>query len=535
MSPIRRPAWFTPAIVSIPLVTSILTHPLPAAGQSDVIFYDGVKVGLSASAARGIAERGWEPLTIVGTVETTNQNQNASCWIRVSNVWNEHVLPGLSATGESWANAVDHVPASQGGEWTIVVGAAMDESGVRKPMRWDNVTNQPWTGTPLPTPPGGSGEAFSVFFLFKPDGTPLRARACGWVSEAPPTATTGEAAASVPPGAKPAFMPLGIGGTNLIYPEFPVGLDGAMYDVAYSDAGVLMGIGGGQNSAGQWRPQSWESLDDGQTWSNEELPLPLGGQSGEVMDVDHEVGHWLGAGWGISLAGATVPLLWDLDTNSASPMWVVHELPLPTGGEGGQNGSVHKLPGRVKYANIVLKQGINPEAGIWIDNPGGGWTLIEPADYLLNPEVGTPLAPAGIDKLGRVAVKFPNPPGAAGPNAGGPSGTVAGILIPSPSTGIDDGQSAPRLITLSASPNPFNSGVRIGYALPWDAPVTVTIHDVAGRVVAHLEQGRVPANQERVVRWDGFSRNGQRAASGVYFVRVETPFAISTVKIVRID
>jgi hypothetical protein len=66
MSTIRRPAWFTPAMVSIALVASILTHPLSAAGQSDVIFYDGVKVGLSASAARGIAERGWEPLTIVG-------------------------------------------------------------------------------------------------------------------------------------------------------------------------------------------------------------------------------------------------------------------------------------------------------------------------------------------------------------------------------------------------------------------------------------------------------------------------------------
>jgi hypothetical protein len=336
-------------------------------------------------------------------------------------VWNEHVLPGLAATGESWANAVDHVPASQGGEWTLVVGAAMDESGTLRPMKWDNVSNQPWNGEPL-TPAGVSGEAFGVFI---PDGIPLRAFVCGWVSDPPTAASVGGATPPTPTGSGPCFMPIGIGGTNFIFPEFPAALDGAVYDIASSDAGVLMAVGGGENSAGEWRPQLWESLDDGLTWSNEELPLPLGVQSGEAMDCDHEVGHWLGAGWG---AGDRhdVPLLWDLDTNSPSPMWVVHELPLPALDVGGVNASVHKRPGRVKYSNIVLKQGINPEAGIWIDNPGGGWTLLEPADYLLNPEVGTPLAPAGIDKLGRVAVKFPNPPASAGANASGPSGTIAG-------------------------------------------------------------------------------------------------------------
>jgi len=530
MSAIRRPAWNTPAIVSVSLVTSILSHSLPAVGQTDVLVYEGTKVGIGASAARGIAERGWEPLTMVGTVEGTTQN--AACWIRVSSAWTEHVLPGLVATGASWANAVDHVPASQGGEWTLVVGAAMDASGAQRPMQWQNVTNTQWQGQPLPTAAGVIGEALG---LFVPNGIPLRAFVCGWASEIPPTSQASQARPSVSHHRGATVWSLKSWSAQIIYLEFGAGLESVANDIASSEVGTLIAVGGGQNVAGQWRPQLWKSMDDGQTWSNEEMPLPLGVSTGEATDWDHEVGHWQGAGWGVSTAGRTVPLLWELVTDTALLSWIVHELPLPPLDDGGVNASVHKLPGRVKYANIVLKQGINPEAGIWIDSPAGSWTLVEPADYLVNPEIGMPVAPAGLDKLGRVAVKFTNPPTTTGANASGVTNTFAGLLTPEPLTGIDDGGSAPRLIAVTASPNPFNSGVRIGYTVPWDAFVKVTIHDVAGRVVTHLDQGRLQAGEERVVRWNGLARNGQRAAAGVYFVRVETPYENATVKIVRVD
>jgi hypothetical protein len=124
MNPTRA-AWFTPALVSIALATPIL-HPLPSIAQSPLEFNGFIlplPVGATASAARGISERGWEPLTICGTVDTPVPM--AACWIRTSNVWSPHVLSGLTATGESWANAVDHVPAVND-EWTLVVGAAKD-------------------------------------------------------------------------------------------------------------------------------------------------------------------------------------------------------------------------------------------------------------------------------------------------------------------------------------------------------------------------------------------------------------------------
>jgi hypothetical protein len=318
-------------------------------------------------------------------------------------------------------------------------------------------------------------------------------------------------------------------------PEFGVGLESYANDIASSGPGVFFTFGAGQNSAGVWMPQLWKSVDDGETWSNEELPLPLGVESGEVTECEHEVGHWLGAGYGVTTSGRQVPLLWDLDTSVPTAPWVVHELPLPAGDEGGQNASVHKLPGRTKYANIVLKSGLSPEVGVWVDDAAGGWTLFGPADYLLNPGIGTPVASGGIDRYGRIAVKFVPPPPTANPVAPMQTGDTAGILIPSPATGIEERRTAPRLIALSVSPNPFQSGVRIGYTLPWDASATVTVHDVTGAVVATLDRGRLAAGRERVVRWNGIARGGGRAASGVYFVRVETSYEVSTAKIVSIQ
>jgi hypothetical protein len=54
-------------------------------------------------------------------------------------------------------------------------------------------------------------------------------------------------------------------------------------------------------------------------------------------------------------------------------------------------------------------------------------------------------------------------------------------------------------------------------------------------VVTRLDQRQVAAGRERVVRWSGMGDSGERAASGIYFVRVATPYEISTVKIVKLE
>jgi hypothetical protein len=71
----------------------------------------------------------------------------------------------------------------------------------------------------------------------------------------------------------------------------------------------------------------------------------------------------------------------------------------------------------------------------------------------------------------------------------------------------------------SVSPNPAAGPVQIGFALPVEAPIRLTVVDVQGRTVATLAEGRWPAGRH-AVRWlggDGAARRG----AGVYFVRYD--------------
>ena len=70
-------------------------------------------------------------------------------------------------------------------------------------------------------------------------------------------------------------------------------------------------------------------------------------------------------------------------------------------------------------------------------------------------------------------------------------------------------------------PNPFNPETWIPYQLKTPADVTLTIHDVHGRVVRSLAAGFQPAgvyrSRDRAVYWDGRNERGESVATGVYF------------------
>jgi len=68
-------------------------------------------------------------------------------------------------------------------------------------------------------------------------------------------------------------------------------------------------------------------------------------------------------------------------------------------------------------------------------------------------------------------------------------------------------------------PNPFTASARIGFDVPRSSPVTVTIHDPAGREVRRLLDTSLVAGRYEIA-WDGRDDRGLRAASGVYFARV---------------
>lgn len=75
-------------------------------------------------------------------------------------------------------------------------------------------------------------------------------------------------------------------------------------------------------------------------------------------------------------------------------------------------------------------------------------------------------------------------------------------------------------VALGASaPNPLRTRSRIPFRLAQPADVRLVVHDVAGRTVSVLAEGRREAG-EHVAEWDGRDASGQRVPGGVYFYRL---------------
>ena len=74
---------------------------------------------------------------------------------------------------------------------------------------------------------------------------------------------------------------------------------------------------------------------------------------------------------------------------------------------------------------------------------------------------------------------------------------------------------------LANYPNPFNPETWIPYQLAVPAEVTLTIYDMTGSTVRHLEVGHRAAgvyqNRSRTAYWDGRNGSGESVASGIYF------------------
>lgn len=70
-------------------------------------------------------------------------------------------------------------------------------------------------------------------------------------------------------------------------------------------------------------------------------------------------------------------------------------------------------------------------------------------------------------------------------------------------------------------PNPFNPTTVIRYRVPADGPVTLRVHDAAGRQVATLVDGVQVAGRDHEAVWNSCDGHGRRVAGGVYFYRLE--------------
>jgi hypothetical protein len=83
----------------------------------------------------------------------------------------------------------------------------------------------------------------------------------------------------------------------------------------------------------------------------------------------------------------------------------------------------------------------------------------------------------------------------------------------------------------SIYPNPSNPTTTISYSVPEAGPVTLRIYDVNGRLVRVLVSDSKPAG-EHAATWNGRDEQGRPAASGVYFVQLESGPQSVTRKIV---
>src|SRR5262249_2604062 len=86
------------------------------------------------------------------------------------------------------------------------------------------------------------------------------------------------------------------------------------------------------------------------------------------------------------------------------------------------------------------------------------------------------------------------------------------------------GVGGPAVITRPAftrppTPNPTRGALSFAVAIPRSSRVSLTVHDVAGRLVARVPDGPLPAG-EHPFRLDGRRAGGRRLESGCYCSRL---------------
>jgi hypothetical protein len=82
----------------------------------------------------------------------------------------------------------------------------------------------------------------------------------------------------------------------------------------------------------------------------------------------------------------------------------------------------------------------------------------------------------------------------------------------------------PETFTLEQNyPNPFNATTTIRFAVPQEAPVTLLIYDISGRLVHTLAQNQTMQPGFYEIIWNGINEKGQQLASGLYLTVLISP------------
>ena len=100
------------------------------------------------------------------------------------------------------------------------------------------------------------------------------------------------------------------------------------------------------------------------------------------------------------------------------------------------------------------------------------------------------------------------------------------------SLGIDQDHVLPTGMSLGQNyPNPFNPVTTLTYELSEDALVSMSVHDVSGRLVKNLIHGYQTAGHG-TIKWDATNNSGQPVSAGVYLYKIQIGDLMQTKKMV---
>jgi hypothetical protein len=123
------------------------------------------------------------------------------------------------------------------------------------------------------------------------------------------------------------------------------------------------------------------------------------------------------------------------------------------------------------------------------------------------------------EAIGAIAASSPCMPGNHPDGPAACDGDLIGAVESGCETGVGElPLAAARL--LGNAPNPFNPKTTVFFVLDAPGVASIRIHDLAGRRIATLPLGALPAGSHQVV-WDGRDDQGKLAASGVYFYSLD--------------
>ena len=119
---------------------------------------------------------------------------------------------------------------------------------------------------------------------------------------------------------------------------------------------------------------------------------------------------------------------------------------------------------------------------------------------------------------GHTGYKFKN-------SADQPYEIISAGAAPSAQNDNTDSQLPDTTALLPNFPNPFNPETWIPYHLSKPSNVFITIYDIQGNVVRHLDLGQQPAgyytDRSRAAHWNGLNAVGERVANGIYFYQLK--------------